>query len=216
MEYSYYLSGLLAGALSGWVLGQMWQSWNDHALLRVIFNKDPLEDLVVVDSDDDPIEDDLMGSITQMFEEEMAIRNKKLHKMKPCLHTKKGGGYVTNNELDSHNSKYQNSEPPKLSRSDELEIMQTFAYIIGMPYIEACAKVKEQGYMLHPIYINDLPKKPAGVFSKTTLGVRVKDPELEVKAGGLHFSHKATVMEIMDVGGKDHHNRGKSLRQSRD
>ena len=149
----------------------------------------------------------------ELFDEELAARSKektleagkKVGSEPVRFPVKPGGGYVTNQEVEDSSSK----KFKKLSRADELDIIRFFKSIIGMCYWNALGIVEEQGYTLHPVYINDFPKNPAQVYSGTTLGVYVKDSEYDGELGELSLG--ATIIDIVDVGGKDEYNRGRGI-----
>ena len=134
--------------------------------------------------------------LQELFEEELCSKKDPLEKGRKVgtesirFPVKPGGGYITNQEIEKMSFK-------KLSREDELDIIRVFKSIIGMCYWDALKIVKEQGYTLHPVYINNEPKNPAQVYSGTTLGVRVKDSEYNGEV-----SLRAIITDIVDVGGK--------------
>jgi hypothetical protein len=128
---------------------------------------------------------------------------------------KPGGGYATINDISSKSS--VNDRPKQctrrskkvsgnnLSRADELDIINSFSHLRGMEYSNAVQLAQENGYSLHAVYVNDLPRNPNEKYSKTVIGVKVKDPNYA--PNGI-FSENAVIVNITDVGGQDIHNRG--------
>ena len=115
------------------------------------------------------------------------------------------GKYFTNADLDDISDKKKNFK--KLSRADELDIIHSFEHIVGKKYYDARSIVEEEGYSLHPIYINDEPKNVAQLYSGTVLGVKIEDNNYNNAMNII--SPQATITEIIDVGGQDEHDRGK-------
>jgi hypothetical protein len=146
-------------------------------------------------------------------------------KKEPSLLTKPGGGYANMGDLNSTKKEavledMERSKPkskPKglnknvLSRGDELDVINSFSNIKGMGWEEAKNLVQEQGYSLHPSYINEVPEY-ALEYSKTVLGVRVKDLDFDPRKGrdAKGFSDEATILAVVDVGGQDTHKRALS------
>ena len=123
-------------------------------------------------------------------------------------YSKRGGGYATVDEI--HETKIQSEKfrnENQISRADEVEIMHTFNGIRGMNYYQAMGVVEEQGYSLHPIYINKGAKRISVTYSGTIIGVCVDDPDYNPIHRDV-ISKKATVSSIVDVGGQDKHDRG--------
>ena len=78
-----------------------------------------------------------------------------------------------------------------------------------MLYSQALSVTEEQGYTLHPIYINNGPKNSVMTYSGTTIGVSVSDIGYDPLKGGTQgLSFKATITEVIDVGGQDSYDRG--------
>ncbi|RLI49417.1 hypothetical protein DRO61_05100 [Candidatus Bathyarchaeota archaeon] len=147
-------------------------------------------------------------------------------KKEPTLLTKPGGGYATMGDLnqakkevvlkDMEKSRRPKTNPKNraknvLSRADELDVINSFSFIKGLGWGEAKNLAQEQGYSLHSTYINETPNY-ASEYSKSVLGVRVKDtnfdPRLGSDAKGL--SEEATILSVVDVGGNDYYRRGLS------
>lgn len=154
------------------------------------------------------------NEMQKLFDEEVTRRNRTPEEIRDAgrkvgtepirFPTRPGGGYVTTREVE--NLSQQAKEFKKLSRADELDIIRSFEHIKGQNYWNALGVVEEQGYTLHPVYING-EKFPADLYSGTTLGVAVKDSNFE----GEKVSGAALITDIVDVGGKDQYNRGSDL-----
>jgi len=154
------------------------------------------------------------SEMQEMFDEEVTRRNrtpeeirdigKKIGTEPVRFPSRPGGGYVTTQEVENLSQQVKGFK--KLSRADELDIIRSFEHIKGQNYWNALGFVEEQGYALHPVYING-EKFPADLYSGTTLGVAVKDPNFE----GEKISEVALITDIVDVGGKDQYNRGSDL-----
>ena len=142
--------------------------------------------------------------------------------------TKPGGGYASMGDLNKKKKEQEitldvKSHPKKiprekldgsvkkqiLSRGDELDIINSFSSIKGMGWGEALNLAQEQGYHLHATYINELPNL-ASEYSKTVLGVKVKDINFDCGLGSdaKGLSEEAVVTAVIDVGGQDMHKRG--------
>jgi len=122
----------------------------------------------------------------------------------------RGGGYATIREINQAREEADKFKEKRLSRADELDIMHTFSNIRNMNYHQALGVVEEQGYTLHPIYINNGPKTKATTYSGTTIGVCVTDPDFDVLMGGVQgLSKRAIITSVVDVGGQDPNDRGR-------
>ncbi len=141
--------------------------------------------------------------------------------------TKPGGGYASMGELNKTKKEVTLAEPPPrpkkrtkgtgtsegsvkstISRGDELDIINSFSSMKGMGWEEAVNTAQEQGYNLHATYINNLPNYKSE-YSKTVLGVKVKDISFDCSLGSDHkgFGKEAVVTAVIDVGGQDTHGR---------
>ena len=215
----HYLVGVIGGLLVGWIFGQFWQSFQDRNFMKIMtrFSQNCLSTFKIADirsvslkNLQEDLQGDLQGECNQMFDDSCRtteqIRDIGRNKGdEPVLfHISKGGGYATNRDLEEVSEKSKKFR--RISRADELEIMHTFEDIVGMSFYRALGVVEEQGYALHPVYINGGPKNPAGAYSGTLLGVKVNDSEYDPTENKL--SKRATIVEIVDVGGQDPHNRG--------
>jgi len=122
----------------------------------------------------------------------------------------RGGGYATIREINQAREEADKFKEKRLSRADELDIMHTFSNIRNMNYHQALGVVEEQGYTLHPIYINNGPKTKATTYCGTTIGVCVTDPDFDVLTGGVQgLSKRAVITSVVDVGGQDPNDRGR-------
>lgn len=122
----------------------------------------------------------------------------------------RGGGYATIREINQAREEADKFKEKRLSRADELDIMHTFSNIRNMNYHQALGVVEEQGYTLHPIYINNGPKTKATTYCGTTIGVCVTDPDFDVLVGGVQgLSKRAVITSVVDVGGQDPNDRGR-------
>jgi hypothetical protein len=147
-------------------------------------------------------------------------------KKEPTLLTKPGGGYATMRDLnqikkevvleDMEKSRRPKTNPKNrvknvLSRADELDVINSFSSIKGLGWREAKNLAQEQGYSLHSTYINELPNY-SSEYSKTVLGVRVKDTNFDPRlgSGAKGLSEEATILAVVDVGGNDYYRRGLS------
>jgi len=219
-----YLMGAFGGLLVGWIAGQYWQAFHDQrfvktfqgVLQRAISGK-PVGEIVEFSSPTGPESEE----ITELFESTSERGTKRPRTTQEILDVgrkkgaepvrfpvAKGGGYVTNSEINKVSKKSQEYHENKLSRADELEIIQTFSGIKGMGYYPALGIVEEQGYSLYPVYVNNGPKTPSNRYSATVLGVKIRDPEFDPDGAENAPSRKATIVDIVDVGGQDLHNRG--------
>nr|QBK86079.1 MAG: hypothetical protein LCMAC101_06740 [Marseillevirus LCMAC101] len=142
------------------------------------------------------------------------------------LFTKPGGGYASMGDLNKMKKEKEvpsvrpkkesrvtfeeaPAQRPVLSRGDELDIINTFGFLKGQEYYTAVQMAQEQGYSLHPVYVNDLPKTPASEYSKSVLGVKIKDPKFGPPPHSLGlFSEEAVIVTVTDVGGQDVRDRG--------
>ena len=141
--------------------------------------------------------------------------------------TKPGGGYASMGDLNkikkevtldviekrpkkkSKDTGTSEGSEKRLSRGDELDIINSFSSMKGMGWGEAVNLAQEQGYNLHATYINELPNYRSE-YSKTVLGVRVKDMNFDCRLGSDHkgFSKDTVVISVIDVGGQDERGRG--------
>lgn len=197
---AHYLSGVIGGLLVGWISGQFWQSYIDH---KLAVRDNPISPVTV------------KGELDDMFNEEETRNNLTVEEIRnigrqmgdePILlpTSTVGGRYVTNQDLDNLSQKSKEFKKNIISRADELDIIRTFEAIVGMNFFQALGIVEEQGYTLHPVYINNGQKRVSAVYSGTTLGVKVNDPDFT----GTALGKRTTITEIVDVGGRDKHNRG--------
>lgn len=143
--------------------------------------------------------------------------------------TKPGGGYASIGELNKKNkgqevaldvfktqSKKKSRDVPEgqrrkqiLSRGDELDIINSFSSMKGLGWKEAVILAQEQGYHLHATYINGRSNY-ASEYSKTVVGVKVKDLTFDYLLGSDHrgFGSEAVITAIIDIGGQDMYKRG--------
>lgn len=121
-------------------------------------------------------------------------------------HSKPGGGYATMKTLDDTRRKSEEFKIKKLSRADELDILNIFSKLRGENFWKGIEYAKEKDYTLHPVYINGC-KNPALVYSGTVIGVSVEDDEYDYETGTL--SNIATIISVVDVGGQDMFNRNR-------
>ena len=201
-----YLIGVVGGMLVGWVFGQMWQSFNDRHWAKYLLSLIDLEEedrnaVLKTENEAEQLFDETVRTV-----EEIRDIGRQTGSEPVRFPVAKGGGYVTNSEIEEVSKKSKNFD--RLSRGDELDIMHTFKGIIGMGFFRAQGAVEEQGYSLHPIYINDGPKNPTSTYSATTLGVKVKDSLYDFCDTDKGLSCEAVITEIVDVGGQDPHGRG--------
>ena len=195
---------------------EVWQDDNDkEELCEEKFNSSSCSGGVEAWQDDS---DDTEDELSRIFEEEHQLQSKttqekldvgrKVGEEPVAFYTNTGGSmYATIDQVrksSETSEKFRNEN--KLKRSDELEIMHTFNNIRGMNYCRASIMVKEQGYSLHPIYINRGKKNPRRIYSGTVLGVSIEDEEYDFY--GEKVSLNAVVTCIVDVGGQDPENRG--------
>lgn len=103
------------------------------------------------------------------------------------------GKYTTLDELASTCPEPQGDT--KMTKNQELYIINEFSNIIGMPVDEATTFLATKGYGLHVLYKGAGNKTPASAYSEKLIGVRVSSITLKVT-------------EIIDVGGIDISNRG--------
>ena len=142
--------------------------------------------------------------------------------------TKQGGGYASMGDLNKKKEEQEvtlvasQSRPKKksrerfegsaqkstLSRGDELDIINSFSSMKSLGWEEAVNLAQEQGYHLHATYINELPNY-ISEYSKTVLGVKVKDISFDCSLGSDHrgFGKEAVVTAVIDVGGQDTNHR---------
>lgn len=104
------------------------------------------------------------------------------------------GNYVTLGELESAHTN-RRVRDTKMTKEDELFIINKFTNIIGMGSAEASSFLETEGYELHVLYKGTGAKTPAKAYSEKLIGVRVSS-----------ITEKVT--EIIDVGGVDISNRG--------
>lgn len=125
-------------------------------------------------------------------------------------YAKRGGGYASIQEVEDAGTAAESYRKNRLSRADELDILSRFSHLRNKNYFEAVELAKDDGYTLHPIYINDQPKNPASAYNGTCIGVRVMDFEYQYNGqnGVNGLSPNAKITELIDVGGQDTLNRG--------
>lgn len=155
--------------------------------------------------------------LASIFEEEQQRQNRSLQekldvgrkvgKEPVNYHAKKGGGYVTVNEIQTLNNRSHEFQKKKLSRADELDIMHTFSNIRGMTLLDARDFVKKEGYSLRPIYINSGSKIQGLAYDATVIGISVEDKNYDLITE--KFSKNAKISDIIDIGGLDTYDRGK-------
>ncbi len=220
-----YVIGMTGGLLVGWIFGQFWQSFQDRNFIKTMSHHlrqqcsmiraalkglkipmgSPGKDIPVPDWECDQLFGEALVGHLRAVEEIRDIGRKKGEE--PILFpVNQGGGYATNSDLEEVSEETKKFRENLLSRADELEIMHTFKGLVGMGFFPALGVVEEQGYSLHPVYINNGPKNGAGAYSGTLLGVKITDPEYDPVENQL--SKRAVIDEIVDVGGQDLHNRG--------
>jgi hypothetical protein len=112
-----------------------------------------------------------------------------------------GGGYRTIRQLNDMCLSQKAVPEGSLSRPEELVIIGSFRSIIGMSYADAQAKVAEQNFTLHPLYVSMGSKMPLSKYSNTTIGVRISDSNFDTT--NMKPSPDARVTELIDVGGID-------------
>lgn len=170
----------------------------------------PLPEAAAKRARPDPIVED---ELSQIFETESTRQSRSVTEVldvgrkftppAPVFPTSSKGGYMTMGELSSNFG----TKPTTLSRSDELDLINLFRGIVGMPLNQAQTEVAKQGYSIWVLYCGAGEKMPASTYSPTVIGVRIKDakfnPETRVASAG------ATVSEIVDIGGVDAKDRGK-------
>lgn len=113
-----------------------------------------------------------------------------------------GSGYATMSAIEKTGDEFRKfKDQKKLKRADELDILNAFVKLRGMNYFRAERELSQQGYGLHPIYINDGPKRPALTYRGDIIGVSVRDENYDSVTGSL--SHEAEIVSLVDVGGQD-------------
>ncbi len=117
-----------------------------------------------------------------------------------------GKGYATNAELQQVTDKHEEFKAKKLSRAEEMELLNLFRHIENQDYHVALAAVEAKGHTLHPLYVEYGCKRPLTAYDGKVFGVRIKDPAFDYKEN--KPSARATIMELIDVGGQDLHGRG--------
>ncbi len=147
-----------------------------------------------------------LNELSEMFKNEEERRNRTVQEVldigrnvgkEPIqFYTKKGGGYATMLDIEETKEKSKEFQVKRLSRADELEIIQTFRNIEGMNYWNAKEIVEKEGYSLHPVYINGRKNK-CPTYNASILGVKVKNPD----GTGKLPSKCAEIIEIINVGG---------------
>ena len=158
----------------------------------------------------DPIVED---ELTQIFESESTRQTRSVAETldvgrkfvppAPVFPTSTKGGYMTMGELSTSFA----SKPSTISRADELELINLFRGIVGMPLTQAQTEVSKQGYSIWVLYCGMGEKMPAPAYSSTVIGVRIKDEKFNPETRT--WSPYAVVSEIIDVGGVDAKDRGK-------
>ena len=162
-----------------------------------------------------PIGETMDSEMADIFEEEDRLKSKTRDEIldigrkaptRPVSYlTSTTGGYATMGQLEDIGKKYAEYKDSMITRSEELEIIHAFRGIVGQRYYDAQALVKAQGYILHPLYVGNGPKRPAQFYSPSTLGVRIRDDEDNGVPG-----IDAVITEIVDIGGVDAKNKGAS------
>lgn len=113
-----------------------------------------------------------------------------------------GSGYATMSVIEKAGDDFREfKNQKKLKRADELDILNAFVKLRGMNYFRAERELSHQGYCLHPIYINDGPKRPALTYRGDIIGVSVRDENYDSETNSL--SHEAEIVSLIDVGGQD-------------
>lgn len=158
----------------------------------------------------DPVVED---ELTQIFESESTRQTRSVAETldvgrkfvppTPVFPTSTKGGYMTMGELSTNFA----SKPSTISRADELELINLFRGIVGMPLNQAQTEVSKQGYSIWVLYCGMGEKMPAPAYSSTLIGVRIKDEKFNPETRT--WSPYAVVTEIIDVGGVDAKDRGK-------
>jgi hypothetical protein len=113
-----------------------------------------------------------------------------------------GSGYATMKTIEKAGNDFREFKNQKrLKRADELDILNAFVKFRGTNYFRAERELSHQGYGLHPIYINDGPKRPALTYRGDIIGVSVRDENYDSETNSL--SHEAEIVNLIDVGGQD-------------
>lgn len=112
-------------------------------------------------------------------------------------------GYMSNEALETRSADYAKC---RLSKTEEINIINSFRVIEGMNYYEAETRVKKDGFSLRPLYIDRGAKAEGYLYDATIIGVHIFDKEFDWT--NKTPSEHATIHQILDVGGIDEENRG--------
>lgn len=158
----------------------------------------PSPKIEIVD-EPDPIKDEAKQELNDLFDEMVGKKE-----VNPFFPVSKGGGYVKDETFKELNRTFTKERDEKIGMQSS--IFKKFSNIEGMKFFQALGIVEEQGYTLHPLYVNDGKKNPVEEESDRIIGVKVKDISYNSLENKL--SPRAVVERLVDVGGVDKYDNG--------
>lgn len=187
-------------------------------------------DITPGEGDDAPVITPYDQEIFEMLQDEVTQREqtqlrKELEKppidfVRPAF----GSRYASIEDMGQRNREHRDKvESIVLTRQKEIEILDGFRDLEGKNLIEVMRVLKINGYTVHPIYVNSLPKQPREEYSNKVVGVKIKGNAIDTSKliydnivftrdeDMAEFAKRTIVTDLIDVGGQDRYNRGRAL-----